>query len=272
MDFYKILGVPKNATPEEIKKQYRKLSLQYHPDRPNGNAEKFKEVNEAYEILSDDSKRKQHDNPMPDFFDMMFKPDMFPPGFPPGFQPGFIFQHLMKPQPLIIHATITLDQAFSGCNIPVRIERWIHENQLKQLETETCYIDIPPGIDTNECLLLLNKGNMGPDRVLGDVRVIIMVSPHPKIERKGLDLHYTHTISLKEALCGFSFEMKLLQGKTYMINNVRGGNIITPQYKRVFTGLGMKRGENVGNLIMSFTIMFPETLPESTLDTLSTLL
>jgi len=60
-DFYKILGVGKNASDDEIKKAYRKLAHQYHPDKQNGNAEKFKEVNEAYQVLSDKTKRQQYD-------------------------------------------------------------------------------------------------------------------------------------------------------------------------------------------------------------------
>lgn len=60
-DYYDILGVPKGASVEDIKKAYRKLAHKYHPDKKGGNAEKFKEINEAYQVLSDDTKRKQYD-------------------------------------------------------------------------------------------------------------------------------------------------------------------------------------------------------------------
>src|SRR5438309_7148040 len=63
-DYYKILGLQKAATPEEIKKSYRKLAVKYHPDKNPGNKqaeEKFKEINEAYEVLSDNEKRKKYD-------------------------------------------------------------------------------------------------------------------------------------------------------------------------------------------------------------------
>ena len=60
-DYYQILGVTKNATSDEIKKAYRKLAHQYHPDKASGNEDKFKEINEAYQVLSDDKKRRHFD-------------------------------------------------------------------------------------------------------------------------------------------------------------------------------------------------------------------
>jgi DnaJ-class molecular chaperone len=273
-NLYSILGVSENATPEQIKKQYRKLSLEYHPDRPTGDTDKFKMINEAYETLSDDHRRKQYDRELHpqdiNLFDLMFGGESFMmPGMPPHV--NVMFQQIMKPPPMTINATITLDQAYTGCKLSIVIERWIHHNQIKQLETETCYIDIPQGIDSNECLLLPNKGNMGHDGTLGDVRIMIQVMNNTKLLRKGLDLYYTHTISLKEALCGFSFELEYLQGKSFSITN-QVGNIVQPNYKKVVPNLGMKRESSVGNLIIEFQIKFPATLPSETLTTLSTLL
>lgn len=66
VDYYNILELTReNATPDNIKKQYKKLALKYHPDRPNGDDEKFKKVSEAYEILSDENKKREYDNPNP---------------------------------------------------------------------------------------------------------------------------------------------------------------------------------------------------------------
>ena len=61
MTYYECLGIKKNASKDEIKKAFRKLSLQFHPDRPNGNSEKFKQINEAYETLSDPQKKRMYD-------------------------------------------------------------------------------------------------------------------------------------------------------------------------------------------------------------------
>lgn len=276
MSFYEVLGVPPTATSDQIKKQYRKLSLEHHPDRPTGNAAKFKEINEAYENLSTDSKRKQYDvslHPMPDIFEMLFKGGgmgMFSQG-QPMFQPEAMFQSYMKPPPLVMNATITLDQAYEGCNIPISIDRWIQTRQIKQLQQETFYIDIPKGIDSNECILIQNKGNMGPDGELGDVRLSFTITNPTKMERRGLDLLYVHNISLKEALCGCSFSFTHLHGKVMTINSPKG-NIISPSYKREVENRGMKRGECTGKLIISVNVLFPETLEESVLDKLIELL
>jgi len=67
MDCYTTLGVGRNATPEEIKKAYRKLAMQHHPDRNGGDDTKFKQIQEAYATLSDLQKRSEYDNPQPKF-------------------------------------------------------------------------------------------------------------------------------------------------------------------------------------------------------------
>jgi DnaJ-class molecular chaperone len=278
MSHYEILGVDPKASSDQIKKAFRKLSLETHPDRPGGDASRFQKINEAYEQLSDDRTRKQYDmslNPQQiNIFDMLFGGGHDIPipqahffqgsGIPPGFMSMF------KPPPLTVQVEITLDQAYTGCSVPITIERWVQSHHIKQLEKETMYIDIPAGIDSNEGLLLPRKGNAGPDGEFGDVKVMITVKNNTKLERRGLDLWYTHTITLKEALCGFSFDMEYLHGKIYKINNV--GTIISPQYKKILQGMGIKRDQLQGNLIITFIINFPSSLSDSTITALQTLL
>ncbi len=91
------------------------------------------------------------------------------------------------------------------------------------------------------------------------------------MERKGLDLWYTHSITLKEALCGFSFHLEYLRGQILQLNNP-AGNIVSPYYKKVMPEMGMKRDEQTGNLVLAFMIQFPTTLPESSIESLKTLL
>ena len=273
--FYDVLQVPKNASFDQIKKQYRKLSLEHHPDR-NGDAEKFKQINEAYQNLSDENNRRAYDqsiNPIsaPNIFDMLFS-GLGPggPGFPGGpMHPGihvfhgngeipfqFPFHPQTKPPPLQLSIEITLDQAFTGCSMPIVIERTIENrrNRTSHKEVETIYLDIPCGIDNNETILILDKGNH-TDGILGDLKITINVKNTSKLERRGLDLYYVHTITLKDALCGFEAEIEYLQNKTFKIIN--SDYVISPQFKKIIPNMGMKREKNQGQFIISFNILFP---------------
>ena len=261
MSLYDLLGVPSNASMEQIKKQYRKLSLEFHPDRPGGNAAKFKEINEAYEQLYDDTKRNQYDQTQrtPDLFE--FLSPMFN-------QP---FMQMMRSPPLDVMLELTLDQAFTGGKIPVTIERWVHIQNVKQSEREKIYVDIPRGVDTHECMLIAGRGNMGPTGELGDVRIIFLVKNNTKMERRGLDLWYTHNITLKEALCGFTFQLEYLRGQTLQLNNP-AGNIVSPYYKKIMPEMGMNRDDQNGNLVIAFNVQFPTVLSETAIETIKTLL
>jgi DnaJ-class molecular chaperone len=269
--YYDILQIPKNASFDQIKKQYRKLSLEHHPDR-GGNAEMCKKINEAYQQLSDENNRRAYDqsiNPMsvPNIFDMLFS------GLGPGqgMHPGvhifhgnspnempfpFPFQPITKPSPLQISVDITLDQSFTGCSIPVEIERNIEHQRHRILHTEleTIYVDIPCGIDNNETIMIPNKGN-NIDGLLGDVKIVVNVKNMSRLERRGLDLYYTHTLTLKEALCGFEAEIAYLQNKSFKIVNT--DFVISPQYKKIIPNMGMKRDKNQGQFIIHFNIIFP---------------
>lgn len=90
-DYYNVLGVSRDVGPDEIKRAYRKLALQHHPDRPNGNEEKFKEINEAYQVLSDPQKRQQYDQFGQTFEGRPFAGAQGGP-FGAGFDPFVVFQ------------------------------------------------------------------------------------------------------------------------------------------------------------------------------------
>jgi DnaJ family protein B protein 4 len=334
-NLYEVLGVTESATQEEIKKAYRKLSLQYHPDRNNNSPEsttKFQSISAAYEVIGDDDKRRQYDmqskmpfangmqfnsgmgmpfghgmpfnggmsfngggGGMPTFFTTsemnidpseilnFFSSNIFGGGSGGGGGPGGVRmgpnifsmenlkQKLAKPTPIIITETITLSKAYTGYNMPIEITRWIVENNVKREETETIYLPIPAGIDNNEIIILREKGNMLNENNKGDIKVFIKIQNDTEFDRNGLDLILNKTISLKDALCGFLFDMTYLDGRVFKINN-NGGNVITNNYNKVLAGMGMKREEHVGNLIINFTVTFPERLTAEQIEALQKIL
>lgn len=162
-----------------------------------------------------------------------------------------------KPQPIVKTIVISIEQVLVGAIIPIEIERWIMENDTKMFETETLYVNIPQGIDDNEIIMLRDKGHFVSDACMGDLKLFIKVENKSEFERQGLDLLFHKTITLKESLCGFSFEIPYLNNKSFTINN-NGGNVIPPEYKKVIPKLGLTREDRVGNLIIMFHVQFPE--------------
>ena len=324
-NYYEVLGVPETASQEEIKKAYRKLSLQYHPDRNANSAEsttKFQSISAAYDVIGDESKRRQHDMQSK----MQFAPGGMPFHFPPNnmganhmgggmptffttgggdFDPsdilnfmsnnffgqgggikidgngirvgGNVFnmdtmkQRLAKPTPIIKTETINLSKAYTGYNMPIEITRWIVEGDVKRDETETIYIPIPPGVDNNEIIILRDKGNILNENNKGDIKVFIKILNDTEFVRNGLDLILNKTISLKDALCGFTFEMNFLDGRNFKLNN-NVGNIITHNYNKVIPGLGMKRDDHFGNLLINFSVTFPDQLSAEQIEALRKIL
>ena len=306
-NFYDILGLSKNATKDEIKKAYRSLQMKYHPDKNQNSQESnnmTRKINEAYETLGDDAKKSEYDNPNPfmrmnshgggggmempmdDIFNMFFGGQGTPFGFPgmpgmqgmPGMPPGakiHVFhggplgfqQAVSKPIPIMKTININMEQVLTGASIPLDIERWIVENGVKVHENETIYVTVPQGIDDNEIIILRDKGNVLNENVKGDVKVFVKIINDTLFKRSGLDLVLDKNITLKESLCGFTFEIKYLNGKSYTLNNNKG-NIIPPEYKKLYPGMGLTRGEHKGNMVIHFHIQFPEKLSEEQIEKL----
>lgn len=329
---YNILGLSERATLADIKCAYRKLSLRHHPDR-GGDEEKFKEISGAYEILSDNDKRQEYDNPQDisdifrgfggngqsnnmneinNLFSMMFNGGVNGGDNRDGMQfrgsnvfhgmgggggpdirifhngvsldstgNGFggmdmgghpFFKNIQKPPCIIKNIKITMTQAYSGISFPLEIERWISEGSSKTTEKETIYIDIPNGIDENEIIILREKGHVLNEENIGDIKINIQIDNNTEFKRCGLDIIYKRTISLKESLCGFSFELTHLNGKTLCLNNKTNMTIIKPNYTKVIPAMGMTRDERIGNLIIEFDIVYPDTLTSEQIEKLGEIL
>ena len=172
-----------------------------------------------------------------------------------------------KPQPIMTTIAVPIDKILTGTTVPIDIERWIHEGGNKVFEHETIYVPVPKGMDEGELIVLKDKGNVVNEHCKGDVKITIKIENNTNFQRVGLDLILPKTISIKEALCGFTFELKYITGKTYTINN-NAGNIIPNGYKKVIPNMGFTRDEHVGNLIIVFDVKFPEKLSDEALNAL----
>jgi DnaJ-class molecular chaperone len=186
-------------------------------------------------------------------------------------RPVNVAQGLQKPTPIVKNIQIEIDQVLTGSTIPVDIQRWIVENGNKVFENETLYVTIPKGIDDNEIIILKEKGNMVSEDCIGDIKLFIHINNTSSLKRNGLDLIYDKKITLKESLCGFSFELKYINGKTYTIHN-NSGNIIPPGYRKIIPNMGLTRDEHSGNLIIIFEVEFPTTIKSDALEKLKDLL
>ena len=122
--------------------------------------------------------------------------------------------NISKPPPIIKEIEITFQQAYNGCSLPLKIDRWIGKPGMNK-ESETIYVDIPCGIDHNEMIIIRDRGNIANEQLKGDIKVLLKLAMIHNL-REGIDLILEKNISIKEALCGFSFNIDHLSGKSYI--------------------------------------------------------
>ena len=278
-DFYKILGVERGATKDEIKKAYRALARKYHPDVNKDNKaaeEKFKEVTEAYAVLSDDQKRKQYDAVGPDAFRSGFDySEFFRGGFRPGQQQyystgggqGFhfdfggledIFEGMFSggrsgyagqrahavPRDTTYQMDIDFLTSVKGGEVDVQIEQ------------ERVRVTIPPGIESGQKIRLAGKGQRSPAG-RGDLYISLQVKPHSRFQRKGDDIYLTVPVTIAEAALGADLEVDTIDGKSNMKlpPGTSGGQKLRLKSKGVYQRSG-KRGDQ----FVTVSIAIPKKL------------
>jgi DnaJ-class molecular chaperone len=233
-DFYKTLGVEKNASKDDIKKAFRKLAHEYHPDKNKGDDTKFKEINEAYTTLSDDNKRQQYDtfgsagpsgfgggaggfNGAQGFngggFDFSgFARQAQSGGFSQNgqnfeFDLGDIFGEFFgggrRPRK---GANITIDVQLSFKESIFGVEKDLNINK------EKISVKIPSGIENGQGLRVAGKGEEGPGG-RGDLIVRVWVEEHKTFRKEGFDLIMELDLKLTTALLGATVDVETLDGK-----------------------------------------------------------
>jgi curved DNA-binding protein len=271
-DYYKILGVARGASEDEIKKAYRKLARKYHPDvSKEANAkEKFQEVSEAYETLRDKEKRAAYDSlgsgfrqgqdfrPPPDWF------DRFGAGRADDLQ-GVDLGELFESMGIFGRAQRRSRRTFAGedFEVPVRLsleEAFRGTERTVQLDGRSFTARIPRGATDGQRLRLAGKGgpggNGGP---AGDLYLQIVLEPHPLYRVSGHDLEIEVPLAPWEAALGAQVEIPTLEGRVTM--KVPVGSKAGQKLR--LAGKGLPRpGGGAGDLYAVLGIVVPATLTE----------
>ena len=236
-DYYQALGVARDASQADIKKAYRKLAHQYHPDiskDPDGE-EKFKIVAEAYKTLKDPEARKEYDalgtqrpgenfSPPPDWqqqygsgagsFDDVDLSDLLR-AFRDGGGSGRRASRPLAGEDYEVAVQITLEQIHAGGEIDVRVELPEYDAQgLPHRVMRTYRITIPKGVTDGQKLRLAGKGGPGRDGGrAGDLYAVLRVATHPLYRVSGRDLYLDLPLAPWEAVLGATVEIPTLGGK-----------------------------------------------------------
>lgn len=286
-DFYAILGVSKDASEEEIKKAYRRLARQYHPDKNPGDEaaeQKFKDVSEANTVLSDPEQREQYDairamgsgarfsgspagggggGGFEDLFGNLFGGGA--PGTGGGrFGGGPDFADLFggmggrfgggapaKGADRTAKTTISFSGAVRGTTVGLR-------------EQNGSVIDvrIPAGVKDGQKVRVKGKGQQGPGGA-GDLLVEVSISPHRFFERDGDTIRVHLPVSFDEAALGTTVEVPTVHGEKVKIKVPAGsgsGKVLR------LKGHGIRRKNSQGDMLVVVDVQVPEDLPEEALE------
>ncbi len=274
-DFYKVLGVDKKAGADEIKKKYRTLARELHPDKNKGDAakeEKFKGISEAYEILSDAKKRAEYDEARSLYERGGFRAPMgggqasgdFNDIFGGG-NPQDIFANLFsggrrgprKGQDLQTEATITFRESIVGTHLDLRLatDRGAAQNITAR---------VPAGVNDGAKIRVKGKGAAG-EAGPGDLFIMLHVKPHPIFARKGENLTLTLPVTFAEAALGADIKVPTMNGDDVTVRIAPGtSNGRTLRVK----GRGITKGATTGDLLVTVDVQVPQRVDGKALDAL----
>jgi molecular chaperone DnaJ len=275
-DFYKILGLDKKASADEIKKKYRSLARDLHPDKNQGDAareEKFKAVSEAYDILSDSKKRAEYDEARAMFERGGFRAptgganfqggdfsDIFGGGNPQDifanlFGGGGMRRGPRKGSDLQTEATITFKESVYGTTLELKLNT-------DGIGPQNISARVPAGVNDGAKIRVKGKGAPG-EAGPGDLFIELHVKPHAVFSRKGENLLLTVPVSFAEAALGADIKVPTLSGDDVTVRLAAGTP--TGRVLRV-KGRGIKKGAVVGDLLVTVEVQVPRRVEGKAMD------
>jgi molecular chaperone DnaJ len=273
-DFYKVLGVAKDVSEAELKKVYRKLSRQYHPDTNPGDAKaeaRFKEISEAYSVLSDKDQRAEYDQMRAMGSGARFTGGAGGPGGFGGFggQGGFqgggfddVFSNLfggggfggprgpMRGQDMTTSTTLDFIDGVKGTTIKLQLRGGAEPTSIK----------IPAGVNDGQKIKIAGKGQLSPNGgPAGDLIITVTVKPHPVFTRDGNNIRVVVPVTFAEATLGATIQVPTLGGDPVKLKVAPG----TPNGRVLrVKGRGVVTAKGEGDLLATVEIAVPSHISE----------
>ena len=278
-DYYKILNIPKSSSKEEIKKAFRKLAHKHHPDKNGGDEAKFKEINEAYTILSNDQKRAQYDQFGSNFdgsgggqgrssgFDG-FDFSQFRQGgqhadfdvdlgdiFSSFFKGGGGFQRRRKGQDIRVDIELSFKDSVFGKKEKIKVP-------YKSKRAEEMTVDIPAGMDNGEMLRVRQKGEEVQDGIPGDLFIKIHTKEHKTLKKEGVNLITKKNIKLTQSILGTKTEIETPEGEAVTVKipqGIKHGEVLRLKGK----GVPAYGSSSRGDILIQILIDTPKKLSKN---------